>query len=269
MAIGDLSAGQIRRSIQRFDDYGEDLVRADDDTFKDRLNVFVEFCRTDPTASRIHQQLLGVPDTDVKRWVDQAVQKREAVFPTAADLRLSLMYQLLLELQSGHIDLLNFASRVFPAQTASVDHYTRAFCSAVVRPMVRELRYRVRDIALPDDDSQVVDAHVLQIIHNTGTLVQQVAPNAIQPSMTAKTALDHAQLRLQVNALREAVSRLDLPAIMKQEAVDVVNAIANESASSTPRIGVLKGLLKVLPHTADVAQIVGTIAQLIGMFHGR
>jgi hypothetical protein len=267
MGVGQLPAGQIRRSIQRFNDYAEDLVSADDNTFEDRLSMFVEFCRTDPTISRIHQQLLGVPHVDLEGWLETAFSTREAIFPTDPERRLSLMYQLLLAIQSKSVNFLNLVLVVFPV-TGNVEAHTRAFCSAVIAPLVRDLRYRIDEIQLPDDNSQVVGASVLQIIHNTGTLVQQVAPHAIQPSMATTAILDHAQLRTHVEALREAVSRLDLPASIKQEAVDVVNAIAEESASLTPRISVLKSLLKGLPPAADIAQIVGTIGQIIGLFVG-
>jgi hypothetical protein len=232
MGVGELSAGQIRRSIQRFNDYARDLESADDSNFTDRLNVFVEFCRADPTISRVHQQLMGVPRVDLHSWLEESGHRREAIFPTDVESRLSLMYQVLLAVQVGKPDIINFAISAM-GLSGRVDTYVAAFSTNVVRPLVRELRYRLEDIDLPPDSSQLVRASVVQVITNTGTLVQQVAPHAGQATMN--TTLDHAQLQVLVKALRDAVVRADLEPAAKQNAVEVANAIAEEAASPTPQ----------------------------------
>jgi hypothetical protein len=71
-----------------------------------------------------------------------------------------------------------------------------------------------------------------------------------------------------VKALRDAVVRADLEAAANENAVEVANAIGEEAASPTPRVGVLRGLMSALPSTADVAQIVGTILQLLSAVGG-
>src|SRR5262245_42536998 len=39
MALNELTAGKIRKSMRRFDDYAADLLEADMHTFEDRLNI--------------------------------------------------------------------------------------------------------------------------------------------------------------------------------------------------------------------------------------
>lgn len=111
----DFSAGQVRRSIQRFQDSRDDLLSADMNTFDDRLNAFVYFCKNDPVFSIIHNQLINNPNIDFNRWYEEKLGTRSSMagsanleFPPEPDNRLSLMYQLLLAIQSAQIDGISF-----------------------------------------------------------------------------------------------------------------------------------------------------------------
>ena len=79
--------------------------------------------------------------------------------------------------------------------------------------MFRELEFRLADIlsALPPD-AEMVSASVLQIISNTGTFVQQVAPNS--PGATMSTSLDRVR-RLLSSPRRQSVTLAEHEAIVR------------------------------------------------------
>ena len=262
MTMDTLRAGQVKRSPQRFSDFGADLSAADQTTIEDRLAMFVEFCSTDPTISIIHEQLLNVPNVDLATWMLNAKEARTAIFSTNLDQRLSLMYQIVPAVRTEKLQTCWISSiEIIGSSATRIDRMIAEFTTVIVQPMVRELRYRLADIHLPPDDSQIVGASVVQVIANSGTLVQQVAPHSSQ--VTMNTAMGHAQLQSCARDLLEAVRRSNLEDGAKRDAEQVATAIAEELSSSSPRGGVLRGLMNSLPTTADIAQIVGTIAQLL------
>ena len=157
-------------------------------TFDDRLRVFLNFCETDPTISRVHHQLLGVPGVDVGVWYAQCRQQRQATFPIDAEQRLALMYRVIRAIGSEELRFLDLAIVLFPSSSRQIDHYIHSFNDAVSRPMIRELEYRLDDIVLglPGGDAERVGTSVIQVISNTGTFVQQVSQGDGSPVMTAR-----------------------------------------------------------------------------------
>ena len=53
-----MKAGKIRRSIQRFEDYSRDLISSDMNSFEDRLNLLISYCKSDAFFQKIDEQLV-------------------------------------------------------------------------------------------------------------------------------------------------------------------------------------------------------------------
>lgn len=262
--MNQLQAGQVRRAIARFKDYGRDLLASGVNTFDDRLRLFVRFCETDPTISRVHHQLLGVPGVDVGAWYAECTRQRQATFPIDAEQRLALMYRALRAISTEEIRFLDFAVSLFPSSSSKIDHYIHAFNEALSRPMLRELEYRLDDIVsgLPGSDAERIGTSVIQVINNTGTFVQQVAQGDGSPVMTAR--LEAGELLPLIRSLHERLKTAELAPAERQASADVVNAMEEEAQSATPRTGVLKALLASLPHVESIANVVNTIRAMLG-----
>ncbi len=103
--MNGFKSSQAHRSIQRFRDYADDLLRSDYDTFDDRLKQFVHFCGNDEAIRNIHEQLINHPNVDCEGWLRERTSQMGSFagsarldFPTNVDERISLMYQLLVSI---------------------------------------------------------------------------------------------------------------------------------------------------------------------------
>lgn len=238
------TAGQFRRSVQRFNDYGADLSGSDMNTFEDALNVFLDFCEQDPVFSSIHGQLLSVRGVDFESWyrarmatVGSMSGSGQLLFPTDAEARMALMYELLRRIRAKEFDVLNFSVPFFALGTSKIDAYFRAFNDAITRPLVRELSYRLQDAsdAIPKEASEIIPATTIQIIHQATNVIQQsaVGNNITQTASNSNTA----ELTELFNRLEQHI-RAQVHGELLQEQLEVV-AAARESALSTAEKKVL------------------------------
>ena len=272
----ELTSGLIKRSIQRFTDYASDLMAADMNTFGDRLNMFTDFCLNDEVFRSFHAQITRVPNCDFDEWYAEREASRVAastgrgslLFPTGIEQRLSILYQLLFGIQTGKVPFLEFTMHYFVLGTGRYDAYILAFNETVTAPLVRELGYRLEELgeSLPDDRSAVVLPSVIQIIHQATNVIQQNASGHGISQSASLTA--NPEIAALLDDLRAAIVKADLPPAEAIEAQEVVAAIAVESFSQRPKIGVLKALLRSLPSTESILAIANTIIEIAGKLFG-
>ena len=272
----ELTSGLIKRSIQRFTDYASDLMAADMNTFGDRLNMFTDFCLNDEVFRSFHAQITRVPNCDFDEWYAEREASRVAastgrgslLFPTGIEQRLSILYQLLFGIQTGKVPFLEFTMHYFVLGTGRYDAYILAFNETVTAPLVRELGYRLEELgeSLPDDRSAVVLPSVIQIIHQATNVIQQNASGHGISQSASLTA--NPEIAALLDDLRAAIVKADLPPAEAIEAQEVVAAIAVESFSQRPKIGVLKALLRSLPSTESILAIAYTIIEIAGKLFG-
>lgn len=261
------TAGEVRRSIRTFRDYSSDLVRSDFDTFADRLKLLIHFCESDSTFSSIHEQLMTNPRVDGAKWIAESLQKRGRMglsFPVDTDDRISLMYQLLEAGADNPRWLIDHLGHWFSISARSVSLYIAAFSDAVMQPLFRELEYRLEDIEtqLPTERDGEVSASLFQIIHNNGSIVQQIAHGgAINQNATIEIK-DERVLELFAELQRE-ISGLNLSSIERKQADEILTSVKGELTSETPKATVVKALLLALPFAASVANLTTQIIQLI------
>lgn len=172
--VHDLTAGQVRTAIRKFRDYSQDLQYADMNTFEDRVQMFVNFCQKDPVFSRIRAQLVGNPHVNFEEWFKHSLTTGggmagscDLIFPVEEEDRLALMYQFVEAAGDPKYDVIGHTIYWFAVGSSRIDDHIRAFSDAVMRPLFRELGYKLDDVEaqLPDDRSARVSPAMLQIIH--------------------------------------------------------------------------------------------------------
>jgi hypothetical protein len=165
----ELTVAEVRRSIRAFRDRADDLLRAEWQMFGDGLNQLANFCRTDAVFSAIHEQLANNPNVDAQKWLNEnrRVRLSGLRFPLNADDRLSLQYQIVISGADHPPGLMKQAMMWFHRQGGQMSDYLRAFADSIMRPLFRDLGYRLEDIEerLPEDRTTLVSTASLQIIH--------------------------------------------------------------------------------------------------------
>jgi Arc/MetJ-type ribon-helix-helix transcriptional regulator len=269
--MSNFKAGQVKKSLRRFEDYSDDLLSANMDTFDDRLNIFVAFCTEDQVFSKIHAQLLSNPNVNEDEWYKDKVSKMSSMvgsapleLPTNSDDRLSLMYKILIAIHSGKIRFLDFAIQFFAIGSSGINEHIYAFQDAILNPLIRELNYKIEEIEdnLPEDNQQPVQSSIFQIIHTEGNFIQQVAQgdNNVQ---TVEYENNSQKIRELINELKEEVQNANLDERQKSESFDMINGVEKEISSQTPNKTVIGTLLGALPPAANIASIVSAILALI------
>jgi hypothetical protein len=267
-----MTSGQIRRALQRFRDYAGDVVSSDFDTFTDRLKLMVHFVQTDVVVEQVHRQILDVPCPSFDAWYAENDARRSGLggtasltFPTDVDQRLSLMYQVLLRLGSGQLDYVDFGVSFFGGD-GKLAAYQRAIIDAIFRPLFREVGYRLDDVlaALPAGADTTVPSSVIQVIHNTGSLVQQIATGTGNTQLASSRSEASADLCTAIDSLRDQIRQLSEDHDQRHDALQIADAMHEEASSSQPRTTVLKGLLSALPSISQIVSIANTIRQMLG-----
>lgn len=257
----DFTAGAIRQSIQRFNDYSNDLVGADMGSFDDRLNMLLTFCKEDSVFSVIHQQLTAAQGVNFTIWYAEAVQSIGGMagsgtlkFPTGAEARMALMYQLLTNIHSKKIDLLDFCVKFFATGSNKVDAYIHAFNKNISIPLFRELSYRLTDLkdSLPQEKQNTVPAASVQIIHHAQNVIQQTATG----SNINQTATQN--INTKVEAILDAIEKELLnvsDASIKEDGLVILESVRAETRKEKPKTQVVMALLNALPVIAPILEL--------------
>lgn len=266
------TSGQIARSIQRFNDYANDLMRSDMNTFDDTLNVFINFCESDNVFSIIHSQLQSVPKVDFDSWYESRQNtggsmagSSQLSFPTDPEVRMALMYELLRRIRDGRIQLLDFVITFFALGTNNITAYIRAMNEAITRPLIRELSYRLQDISdqLPEDQGVFVSPANIQIIHQATNVIQQTASGS-NISQTATQNINPEIDKL-FTKLENTIISFEKDKAKLEEYVEIIASAREFAAKEKPRVGAIKALFAGLPSAASVLSITASILKILGL----
>jgi hypothetical protein len=262
-----LTSGKIRRSIQRFSDYASDLLRSDMNTFEDRIRMFFDFCSSDEVFSQIHQQLLSVPGADFEHWYSEmqakfGTRRGQLLFPSEPEARMALMYQLLLRMREGRLNFHTFVITFFIISSNRISDYIYALNESVTQPLVRELGYRLQELAeqLPTEGGAPVSSSIVQIIHHATNVIQQ---HATGQNITQTATIRNPELAHLFEKLRQAVQNSGESPDKRSEAVDVVNSAEEAASAPKPRLPAIRALLSALPSTDTILSITSSILDLI------
>lgn len=267
----EYKASQVQRGIQRFRDYARDLISADMNTFEDRINVFVDYCTSDPIFSQLHTQLMSVRVQSPEDWYQERVShmggfagSAKLTFPTETDPRIALQYRLVHAVHSGTVPFHDFLIRFFAIGSSSISLHIQAFCEAIVAPLCRELDYKLQEIEdnLPNDRASMVSGAILQIVHNSGTFIQQTSTGSGN-TQTATIRSDNPEIIRLFAELREAITRHVSDPAASSSALEIVESAEEEVKKAPPRKTVVQTLLAALPAAGNIAQIASLIQQCL------
>ncbi len=262
-----MKAGKVRRSIQRFADFANDLLAADMNTFDDRLSLLIKYFENDELFESIHNQLTKYSNVDFDSWYEEIrstvggmVGSGDLRFPTDLDNRLSLMYQLLCNIEKERIEFFGFCSLFFVVDSSRYDGYICAFNQAISEPLFRELAYRLEDIQeeLPENNKEEVGAHVFQII--------QHAENVIQQNAIGNNNSQVADIRNETNELEKLFSSLvsEVKSSLSdsdevKDHIETIETCKDLALAESPKKSVISKLLATLPALGSVASICSAI----------
>jgi len=265
------NVASVRTAIRRFNDYCSDLIAADMNTFVNRVAILVHFCKSDPVFSQIRRQLVCNPCVDFTEWLktacDPRMRGRNMVFPVDEDDRLSLMYQVLELAESEGAGFINHLPTWFIIGSSKINAYIGAFVDAVVQPLYRDLGYKLRAIeeSLPTNSKEVVSPSTLQVITNSGILIQQIA-NGDNNQQSTQVANEQAEVARSFAALREAVLASPLSEAEKSESMELVSHAEEQAKLPDPKKSVIKALLASLPSVVQGAGLVEKILSALKHF---
>lgn len=260
------TAAQFKRSINRFGDFAGDLIRSDHAGFDQNLSLFLDFFENDLVFSSIHQQLLSVPGVDFDAWWKEnssGYRRSPLKFPLNPSERMALMYELFRRIKGGEIKIVNLVIEHYPQISRSVTSHVQAFNDDVTRKFVRDLSYRIEDVAvqLPRDDQASVPSNFVQIIHHAGNVIQQHAVgNNITQTAKNQSNSDIERLfdRLEAALRAQSASNEAL-----QEQLEILATARLGATAEKPQRSVVKALLGTLPAVGDVASITSSILSIL------
>jgi hypothetical protein len=269
-----MKAGKIRRSIQRFSDFTNDLIRADMNTFGDRLALLMNYCRTDEVFAKMNDQLLGNASVNFDEWyahiretIGSMIGSGNLTFPVDLDNRLSLMYQLLYRIDNNQLDLIDFSTNFLVTGSSRYDDYISAFNEAISQPLFREMQYRLQDLGdeLPGDSSAEVPLSIIQIIQHAENVIQQNAlGNGNQKSASILNGTN--ELQNLFDKLRAELSLLSIPQEEKNRHLEVIEASEALATQANPKKASVRALLSTLPALGNMASVVSAIISAIEAF---
>lgn len=269
-----ITAGTIRRSLRRFEDFAGDLARSDMNTFDDRLNLLMDYCKTDKVILVIHAQLMNVSTVHFDTWYKEVLSSIGGIvgsgnltFPTNIEERMSLMYQLLYKVNTKEIDFFNFAHNFFATEDSRIDSDIFVFNEAVVQPLARELSYRIEDMEeeLPEDNKETYPLANIQIIHKANNVIQQSASGKnIEQSANIDGSDNIEQL---FSDLREELQIVIKEKEKIEDALQVVEfseELAKKGASSLSSVKILLGSLGALGNIGSITSAIMTAITNLG-----
>lgn len=265
--MSDLKPRQIKRSIQRFNDYARDLINSDLNTFDDRLNQLVTFCKTDKVLSNIHRQFMNNSNVDFQEWYQDKISDMGSVvgsacfeLPTKLEQKLALQYQILVKVNDGEPSLIGFTDKFF-ATSSKINSYVHAFIKAIVQPLTREMNYKLEEILdeLPDNNSQNVNSRRIHIVENYGQYIQQEV-HGINNVVKANISENKTEINDLIEELKEELENIEKAT---QENLELVKGIEKEIKSESPNKTVITALLNSLPHAGSIASIVSAIMRFL------
>ena len=267
-----ITAGKIRRSLQRFSDYASDLQRSDMNTFDDRISLLMDYCENDEVFQVIDAQLRSVQTVSFQDWYQERLATRkgnvgsgELIFPTNIDERMSIMYQLLSKIRSGDISFHSFTHDFFATGGNRINSSIYAFNNTIVEPLSRELGYRFSDIeeSLPENEKEVIPLGNVQIIYS--------AQNVIQQSSTGDNVSQNVningndELRRMFSALKAELDAVIQNTEEKTEFIEIVDSAQSLLTEEIPKKTAAKKLLGTLPTLGDVGSLVSVILSAIAL----
>lgn len=256
------TAGQVTRSVERFNDFGRALSRSDHANFENSLAIFLNFCKTDAVFSKIHDQLVDVPTEGFDEWFKRCSEKSLLTLPLDEAERTGLLYEILRRINEKKPDVLNFAVHFFRSSGGRIDPMLSSFSEVITQPFLELVRYRLDEMieTLPGEPRSEVSPSMIQIF-NAHSIVNQSAmgSNISQSAHQANTEIERNFDAL-IDELKSCIS----DQIKLKDQLELVEAARAQATTAAPKRSVVSALLASLEPIGKVVSITATILGMLG-----
>lgn len=172
---------ELSRSLREFQDYVDDVIRANHQTFGDALARVMRVLQTPSPMGEFVSKAL--PTVDFESWHSAALSsaggmggRGELSWPSSKEERLATQLEVLRRADSGTLDLWGFCHTFLDAGT-KYDDMVHSFANHVVRPFARDLvRYLHSQVpqlerapSLPAGVAFVDPSRIAQLNKNRGS----------------------------------------------------------------------------------------------------
>ena len=161
----------VERSFRKFDDLVGDLLSSKYQTWGDALSRLLSHCETDPVMQVVTSPLKADSRVDAQKWWNDAVDSvrgmvgsGEYSLPSDDDERTALLYQVLLLVDGGAVNLATFSMSVYGV--SKHQEMVNTFNQELVRKFTREVSYRLNEVAEDIGDQQEVSREAIVVFHH-------------------------------------------------------------------------------------------------------
>jgi hypothetical protein len=137
-------------SIKKFRNYIDSLVNGDFETFESSFKILMYFCETDPIMQIVTSELQKNRPS-VNEWLEQLdvdchSSSSEKVFrlPFDEKERISLLYQICLDIYNKEENILGFSSKFFC--DLDFDTLVKKFNHAIIKPLIDAFEIKLEEI---------------------------------------------------------------------------------------------------------------------------
>lgn len=148
--VNSFKQREVKKSFQKFQDYGSDVLNSDFHDFTARFKIFIHHCESDGIMKIITSQLKEM-DVNFQEWWEKGqktggsmVGSKRFDLPLDEGERDALMYQLILKFSTGEINLMQFCVDYFGEN--QFVQMIRQFNRAILIPLIRSISYKLREI---------------------------------------------------------------------------------------------------------------------------
>jgi len=178
---------QVKLAFQKFRDISIDLQGSRYQTWNDNLRHLIAHCENDQVMKAVTTSLSVHPDVNFALWYQTFLASCRSMMgtnryylPTNDDQKTALLYQFLVEIASGNINVFTFCLQAYAKKNGqeAID----AFNAEIVTKFVRSVSYRINALDNELGDERQVDPSALTFI-NYGTY--QAVQGGIHSSVVA------------------------------------------------------------------------------------
>jgi len=234
---------KIEESLRRFSGYSNALLGSDYTSFGPNLNILIDFCGKNEIIGPIVSSLKLNRNVDIDQWykdflgtVGSFVGSGRYSLPTDLDDRLSLLYQFLMKINQGEIDLISFCTDAFGDRNFDqmVYHFNRSITNIFVRDLSDKLQLLAREVQkkIPVVSTGFISPQILEYV--SGTLSRFGWDDAWRELGRAQQAYDEGRMPDCCHNLRKGLEIVWL---------NVYEILEKERAPSKPGTGQDIGLL--------------------------
>lgn len=256
------TAGQVARSVERFNDFGRALSRSDYANFENSLAIFLNFCKTDNVFSKIHDQLVEIPTEGFDEWFKRCSNNSKFNLPLDEAERTGLLYEILRRIGEKNPDVLNFAVHFFRTSGSSINPMLSNFSEVITQPFLQLIRYRLDELieTLPVEPRSEVSPGMIQIF-NAHSIVNQ---SAIGSNISQSAHQANSEIERNFDALIGELKTYISDQIRLREQLELVEAARVQATAAAPKRSVVSALLASLEPIGKVVSITSTILGMMG-----